>query len=324
MGASFRAESLKLRKRPAVWILGLIWLGLAVVLGYVAVYAFVANAPPPPVPQDVPEGERAQIQQQERQFQEQQLRSLLPENAVSGALSSFANLGAAVALILGTLAVGGEYGWGTLKTIVTQRPNRSQVFGGKLLALLVVLVVFAVLILAASASASASYAVAVLQEASVDWPPAGEFVRALGAGVLILSLWAALGAFLATLFRSTALAVGLGLVYLLVLEVLLLSLPIPNESYREAGRFFPGQNSTFLANSFASGGAGGVPGLPGTPEGAGQAALVVAAYTIVFIVLAALIFRRRDVGRLGRLQVQGFRFGGAGTELLRRAVSPVP
>lgn len=293
MGASFRAESLKLRNRPAVWILGLIWLGLAVVLGYVAVYAFVANAPPPPVPQDVPEQERAQIQQQERQFQEQQLRSLLPENAVSGALSSFANLGAAVALILGTLAVGGEYGWGTLKTIITQRPNRSQVFGGKLLALLVVLVVFAVLILASSAIAS--YAVAILQEASVDWPPAGEFVRALGAGILILSLWAALGAFLATLFRSTALAVGLGLVYLLVLEVLLLSLPIPNETYREAGRFFPGQNSTFLANSFASGGAGGVPGLPGMPTSAGQAALVVAAYTIVFVVLAALIFRRRDV-----------------------------
>ena len=293
MGASFRAESLKLRKRPAVWILGLIWLGLAVVLGYVAVYAFVANAPPAPVPRGVPQEERAQIQRQDRQFQEQQLRSLLPENAVSGALSSFANLGAAVALILGTLAVGGEYGWGTLKTIVTQRPNRSQVFGGKLLALLVVLAVFAVLILASSAVAS--YAVAVLQEASVNWPPAGEFIRALGAGVLILALWAALGAFLATLFRSTALAVGLGLVYLLVLEVLLLSLPIPNESYREAGRFFPGQNSTFLANAFAPGGAGGVPGLPGTPAGAGQAALVVAAYTIVFVVLAALIFRRRDV-----------------------------
>ena len=293
MGASFRAESLKLRRRPAVWVLGLIWPGLAVVLGYVAVYAFVANAPAPAVPQNVPEGERARIQQQDRQFQEQQLRSLLPENAVSGALSSFANLGAAVALILGTLVVGGEYGWGTLKTIITQRPNRAQVFGGKLLALLAVLVVFAVLILVLSAAAS--YVVARLQEASVDWPPAGEFVRALGAGVPILALWAALGALLATLCRSTALAVGLGLVYLLVLEVLLLSLPIPNESYRGAGRFFPGQNATFLANSFAPGGAGGVPGLPGTPTGAGQAALVVAAYTIAFVVLAALVFRRRDV-----------------------------
>ncbi len=290
MGASFRAESLKLRNRPAVWILGLVWLGLAVVLGYVAVYAFVANAPPPPVPQDVPEQERARIQQQERQFQEQQLQSLLPENALSGALSSFANLGAAVALILGALVVGGEYGWGTLKTIVTQRPNRPQVFAGKLLALLAALAVFAVLILAASAAAS--YAVASLQESPVDWPPAGEFARALGAGVLILALWAALGVFLATLFRSTALAVGLGLVYLLVLEVLVLSLPIPNETYRNAGRFFPGQNSTFLANSFAGGGAVGG---PGQPTGAGQAALVVAAYAIALVVLAALIFRRRDV-----------------------------
>jgi len=289
MGASFRAESLKLRSRPAVWILGLIWLGLTVVLGYVAVYAFVANAPAP-VPQDIPEREREQIQQQDRQFREVQLRSLLPESAVSSALAPFANLGAAVALILGTLVVGGEYGWGTLKTIVTQLPNRSQVYAGKLLALLVILAVFAVLILAASAAAS--YAVASLQESPVDWPPPGEFVRALGVGVLILSLWAALGAFLATLFRSTALAVGLGLVYLLVLEILILSLPIRNETFRDAGSFLPGQNSTFLANSFMQGGAGSGPGLP---TSAGQAALVVAAYTIVFVVLAALIFRRRDV-----------------------------
>lgn len=289
MGASFRAESLKLRSRPAVWILGLIWLGLTVVLGYVAVYAFVANALAP-VPQDIPEREREQIQQQDRQFREMQLRSLLPESAVSSALASFANLGAAVALILGTLVVGGEYGWGTLKTIVTQRPNRSQVFAGKLLALLVILAVFAVLILAASAAAS--YAVASLQESPVDWPPPGEFVRALGAGVLILSLWAALGAFLATLFRSTALAVGLGLVYLLVLELLILSLPIRNETFRDAGSFLPGRNSIFLANSFMPGGAGSGPGLP---TSAGQAALVVAAYTIVFVLLSALIFRRRDV-----------------------------
>jgi len=40
------------------------------------------------------------------------------------------------------------------------------------------------------------------------------------------------------------------------------------------------------------GGAGSGPGLPAS---AGQAALVVAAYTIVFVLLSALIFRRRDV-----------------------------
>ena len=259
------------------------------ILGYVLTYAFLVNAPSPPVPEDIPEREREQIQQQERQFQDQQLRSLLPENVVSSAMPPFANLGGAIALILGALVVGGEYGWGTLKTIVTQRPNRSEVFGGKLLALGVVLVLFVVGVFAGSAAAS--YVVAGLEGGPVDWPPAGEFARALGAGALILTLWGSLGALLATLFRSTALSVGLGLVYALVLEALILSLPIRNETFQDAREFFPGQNSTFLANSFAD----GPFSPPNPPVDPGQAALVVAAYAIAFVLLAAFIFRRRDV-----------------------------
>lgn len=289
MGASFRAESLKLRRRPAVWVLGLIWLGLTVIVGYAVVYVFLVNTPSPPVPGDIPQREREQIQQQERQFQEDQLQSLLPEEIVSSTLPGFTTLGGAIALILGTLVVGGEYGWGTLKTIITQRPNRPQVFGGKLLALLVVLIlfVFAVFI----GSAVASYVIAGLEESPTDWPPAGDLVLAFGSGVLILTLWAAFGAFLATLFRSTALSVGLGLVYVLVLETLILSLPIRNETFQDAREFFPGQNSTFLANSFAE----GPFAPPNPPVDPGQAALVVAAYTIALVVVAALIFRRRDV-----------------------------
>ena len=293
MAASFLAESLKLRKRPAVWVLGLVWLSLTVLFGYVLTYVFLVNAPPPPVPEDVPRQERERIEEQERQFQEQQLASLLPENVVSGTVPAFANLGGAIALILGTLAVGGEYGWGTLKTIVTQRPGRAQVFGGKLLALLVVLVVFAALVFAGSAAAS--YAVAALQDRPADWPPAGEVARALGAAVLILALWGALGALLAALFRSTALAVGLGLVYALVLETLVLNLPIRNETFRDAREYFPGQNSTFLANSFADNDLPQGFAPPDPPVEPGQAALVVSAYTVVFVVLAVLLFRGRDV-----------------------------
>jgi hypothetical protein len=43
-----------------------------------------------------------------------------------------------------------------------------------------------------------------LEDAPVGWPAAGELARALGAGGLILAIWAALGVLLATLLRSTA------------------------------------------------------------------------------------------------------------------------
>ena len=46
--------------------------------------------------------------------------------------------GGAIVLILGALAVGSGYGWGTWKTVLTQGPGRVAAFGGTLVALGVV------------------------------------------------------------------------------------------------------------------------------------------------------------------------------------------
>ena len=45
--------------------------------------------------------------------------------------------GGAIVMILGALAVGSGYGWGTWKTVYTQGPSRAAAFGGTLLTLLV-------------------------------------------------------------------------------------------------------------------------------------------------------------------------------------------
>ena len=129
-----------------------------------------------------------------------------------------------------------------------------------------------------------------LEDAPVGWPAAGELARALGAGGLILAIWAALGVLLATLLRSTALSIGL--VYSLVLETVIFNPPIRNESFTNARDFFPGQNSSSLANSF-SGQAS--TGFAPPPVDAPQAALVLLVYTAAFLALAALVFYRRDV-----------------------------
>jgi len=184
-----------------------------------------------------------------REFQEQQFEFLHPENLVSNLTPGFPNLGAPIALILGALAVGSEYGWTTFKTVLTQRPGRLGLYFGKLLALGIVLALLVVLIFAAGAASG--YVVGGLEDAPVGWPAAGELARALGAGGLILAIWAALGVLLATLLRSTALSIGIGLVYYFVLETSIFNLLIQNKAFREAREFFPGQNLSFLANSFS-------------------------------------------------------------------------
>jgi ABC-2 type transport system permease protein len=289
MLASLGAELLKIRRRPSTWVLPLIWLAIIVLLNYTLTYTLLSNVPPPTFPEGTPKQQQEQLRKQQEQFQEQQLRSLYPENLVRTLIPGYPSVGAPIALILGALAVGSEYGWATFKTILTQRPGRTALFLGKLLSLGVILALLVALTFATGAASS--LVVAALAGGPVKGPPLGELLRALGAGFLILAVWASLGALLSTLLRSTALSIGLGLVYSLVLENVIFNLPINSESFTNASRFFPGQNSSSLADSFSAQPPTGLaPQIDAT-----QSTLVLLAYTAAFVVLAALVFYRRDV-----------------------------
>lgn len=275
---SFAAELLKLRKRPATWVLVAVSVVALALFGYVFTYIFVVGAP-----EDVaPAPEAAEI------FREY----LLPENFLINVLSNgFVGFGSALALVLGALAIGSEYGWETFRSALIQKPGRTALFTGKLLAVAAVLLVFTLAMLAAGALSS--YAVALLEGASASWPPAGEILRAAGAGWLVLATFCSLGILLATLFRGTALAIGLGLVYLLVLENLFLGLAPQNEFVESIGQALPTRNALDLAASFGE----LPPGFAGPEEAAepARAALVLGAYLAGFALLSLLLFRRRDL-----------------------------
>jgi len=270
------AELLKLRKRPATWILAAVLMANVLLLGYALTYVFFQGSEG-----DTPPGFDT----------EALITPLLPEQLLQTVLSQVSGIGGPVVLILGALTMGSEYRWGTLKTALTQRPGRLRLLSGKLLALVLVLAVF--IALAFAAGALGSYGVARLEEATVDWPAPEDVARAMAAAGLILVVWALFGVFLATLFRSTALAIGLGLVYALAIEGVVLALPIEADAYETFRKFLLGENSNSLASLFGSPNeAFGVP--PSLVE-PGQAAWVLGAYAVGFVLLAALLIRRRDV-----------------------------
>jgi len=105
------AELLVLRKRAATWILLGIWTLLGVFFAYVIPYALD--------PEDSAAGPA----------------EFLPESLAGTLLAGFPFFGGVFALMLGVFALGSEYGWGTLKTLFTQRPGRLRVFAAKLAAL---------------------------------------------------------------------------------------------------------------------------------------------------------------------------------------------
>ena len=62
-----------------------------------------------------------------RRLRRQLLASTLPDQLVANMLGGFPVFAGALALVFGALVFGSEYGWGTVKTLLTQRPGRGAV-----------------------------------------------------------------------------------------------------------------------------------------------------------------------------------------------------
>ena len=274
MTGSVRAELLVLRKRASTWILLGIWTTLALVFAYVVPYAQYLNRPSP-----------------------DRLADVLPESLVGTLMGGFPFFGGVLSLMLGVLTFGSEYGWGTLKTLFTQRPGRLHVFGAKLLALAVTLAGFVLVVFALGALAG--YAIAVREDADVSWPSLWLLLRGLAAGWLILAVWAAFGVLLAVLFRGTALAVGVGILYALVIEGLLSALatevslldPLVELFVRASGYSLV----VGLGASAEDAGDRGPGSFSGPFVGGEQALLVLVSYLAVFVLVAGWRLRSRDV-----------------------------
>src|SRR5215218_7754161 len=145
MIGSIRAEWLKLWRRPATWVLGISFCGAILTIGYVFVWlsALIVEQTPPSGDLPDPVGLAREIRAE-----------LVPAQFLGASLALFGSLGGAIAIILGALTLGSEYGWGTLKTIFTQGPGRLVVLGGKVLALAGVLLAFTAGALAAGFAGS--------------------------------------------------------------------------------------------------------------------------------------------------------------------------
>ena len=273
---SFRAELLLLRQRAATWALLAVAILLSLLFSYALPYTFYLSTPAA--------GRQAAA-----------LRGLLPERVVSAALGGFPFYFGTLALILGALAFGSEYGWGTLQTTLLQRPGRPRLVLVKLAALAVALALGTAAIFVAAAVASV--AVAVREGAAVDWPPVADFARAFGAGWLVLALWALFGVLLAVLSRGTALAIGLGIVYGLVVEGLVSGFGTGIPLLRELAKAFLRTQGYSLVAPLggAVGGREGPGAFAGPFVDAGQALVVILAYLVAFGGIAALTLQRRDV-----------------------------
>ena len=278
MIASLRADGLKMRKRWATWIMAGIFLAWLVLLVYVLLFYIVKSQPASLRGSEVP----AAVLK----------RQLFPENLIPTVLSTAASIGAAIMIIYGALGTASEYGWSTVQTILIQKPGRTAVLAGKWLALGVATVLIS--LAAMAVAALCAYVVVSIDGSSSSWPAATELAKGFGALVLQLAVWAAFGAFLGIAFRSTAAAIGGGLVYLFVGEVLLGSLFRGATVIKDVLKYLPGINATGLDSAFHLSSRN--PGAQAPLVDATHGLITLLVYLAAFIILSLVIFRQRDVG----------------------------
>ena len=269
-------ELLVLRKRAATWVLLAIWTALAAFFAYVLPYVIApdrAGAPSRP------------------------LGDLLPDRLVGTLSVGFPFFGGAIALILAVMTIGGDYSWGTWKTLLTQRPGRLRVFAAKLVALGTALIPFVLAVFLAGAVCS--FLIARSEGEAVTWPSAALLLRGFLADWLILIVWAAFGVMLAVLTRGVAMAMGIGILYPLVIEGLLSAFAGQVNLLEPAVEFFLRANAYSLVRGVGASVQAAADTGPGAFSGpyvdSLQATLVLTAYAAGFLVVSAYLLRRRDV-----------------------------
>jgi ABC-type transport system involved in multi-copper enzyme maturation permease subunit len=272
MTSVIRAEVRRLGHWPTMWILGGVWLLLNLTFGYLFPYLTYHSKGTPIL-----------------------LFQMLPDQAGVTLVQGMPLFGGALLMILGALTIGSGYGWGTWKTVFTAGPRRATTLGGTFATLAVAAVALVTVTL--GLDLGASYVIAAVEHQAAAFPALATLGQDYGAALLISLMWMFAGALLGTLTRGPALAVGLGLVWALVVENLLRGVASVLGPLRVITDWLPGTGAGSVAGAIGAlpqSDPNGTPGVQTILSGSSAAWLLVA-YVAVFLALSLGLTVRRDV-----------------------------
>lgn len=205
-----------------------------------------------------------------------------------GSVSTF---GYVFPVLLGALAVTGEYRHQMLTPTFLATPKRGIVLGAKSLALLVFGAIYGVIGVIASVGAGAG----ALALFSLDTQLGDSETWALiGRGVLALALWAVIGVGLGALIPNQVAAIVVILAFTQFVEPTLRAVTMFADWAASIGRFLPGAASDALVGAPSLFNAGAVGGTVDTLEW-WQGGLLLAALALILTVAGYFVSWKRDV-----------------------------
>ncbi|MBV9229020.1 MAG: ABC transporter permease subunit [Chloroflexi bacterium] len=192
----------------------------------------------------------------------------------------------AVALIIVTANLAAEWSQGTWRNLLVREPRRLRLLAGKMLALMLFVLVSMTLTLFLSSVLILALAAAQGVQTAAWTSVAGlsAWLAFFGNEGLCLIGVCLLGMLIAVLTRSTGIAVGVALAYVLVPEGIIAMV------WNEGSRWFPIRTFNFLPGSVFPTDVGPTP-----PQGYTAALLVALGWMTVLVVGSCVAFRRQDI-----------------------------
>ncbi len=212
----------------------------------------------------------------------------LPDGSVF-AITNVASLLGIIALALFASNLAGEFNKGTIRMLFVTEPNRLKVLAGKLAALASFVAVGVAAALATSVGIGALLASGAGVDTTAWWTAEG--LAAIGTAYLNITgavlVPGLIGAAIAVLTRSAAIAISVGAAYFILGEALV------SAFWETLGEWGP----SAVSNALAVGGTSGAGMMGGAAPviGYATAAILALGYGIVSVAISSAVLSRRDV-----------------------------
>ena len=220
------------------------------------------------------------------------LRQMRPANVQGFGVSIVSGIGSVMMIVFAASHVGTEFGWGTLRTLLAHGAGRASFLGAKLLSIAGFGVLF--IFVGVVAATVGSYIATTIAAGDTSGLDVGAITQSAAKAYYTFLPYIALAALIAVWSRSAGAGIAAGLV-LYFTEGLIAGLVVQlNREYANIVNYGLSRNVTALTRDPTASGPTQDPSAIALPD-QGQAALVLAIYTIVFVALAFWRLRTRDV-----------------------------
>jgi ABC-2 type transport system permease protein len=280
-----RSEIYRLRRRWMPWILLL----LIAVIGvgfYLLVYAGVqaqiqamhSGAIPPQ-----PGAEEAM---------NETLLELRPDHLQNFGVQIVSGIGSVMLIVFAASHMGTEFGWGTLRTLLAHGAGRGAFLGAKLLSVALFALIF--MFVGVVAAIAGSYVAASVAGVDASGLDLGAVAGAAGRSYYTFLPYLALASLIALVARSAGAGIAAGLVVYFAESLVAQLLVSLNRDFATIVNYGISRNASALTRVAVTTSASPQTSF-GTLPDQGQAAVVLAVYTVLFVAIAFWRLRSRDI-----------------------------